>query len=370
MNSPKPKRILIAPLDWGMGHTTRCMPIILYLQKQGHQIIVAGNKQQINWFKKTIDFVEYVELEGYNIRYASSRFWFMPRLLLQIPRIIQTIKKEHQWLQKLIDEKRIDWVISDNRYGLFSSKIHCVFLTHQLQILSGWGNWLDLCLLKIHYMLLHRFDHIGIVDVENYTESLAGKLAHPKKLPPKSVYLGWLSHLYQKKITSKKEGYILVLLSGIEPQRKRLEQLLWQQLANSKYKVHFILGKNESISVHSYPENFTIHHEVSSTELNDLMANASLVICRSGFSSVMDVLAVGQRALLIPTPGQTEQEYLGSFLNHKECFEILAENQLNITDDYLNQLELKLIQSSKIDHNFNHFQPIIDKWLNNTDNNS
>lgn len=368
MNSPKPKRILIAPLDWGMGHTTRCVPIIQYLKKQGHQIILAGNKQQINWFKKSIDFVEYVDLEGYNIRYAASRFWFIPRLMLQIPNIFKTIKKEHLWLQQIIDEKQIDLVISDHRYGLFSSKVKSIFLTHQLQIISGWGSWADYFLLKFHFKMLSRFDEIGIIDVENINFSLAGRLSHPQKMPIKSVYWGWLSHLYQENIVSNKNEYILVLLSGIEPQRTRLQHLLWQQLASTKQKVHFVLGKSEFDKNQTCPENFIIHKEISSSELRDLMMNACLVVCRSGYSSIMDLVAVGQRALLIPTPGQTEQEYLGSFLKQKDSFEIVAENHLQLSENYINHLKKKLKYIVENDNNFTQFQLIIDKTLNNTDN--
>ena len=187
-------------------------------------------------------------------------------------------------------------------------------------------------------------------------------------MPIKSVYWGWLSHLYHENIVSNKNEYILVLLSGMEPQRTRLQHLLWQQLAETKQKVHFVLGKSEFDKNQTCPENFIIHKEISSSELRDLMKNACLIVCRSGYSSIMDLVAVGQRALLIPTPGQTEQEYLGRFLKQKDSFEIVAENHLQLSENYINHLKKKLKYIVENDNNFTQFQLIIDKTLNNTDN--
>ncbi|HEY9177933.1 MAG TPA: glycosyl transferase family 28, partial [Flavipsychrobacter sp.] len=156
---------MVAPLDWGLGHTTRCVPVITYLQAKGHSILFAGNQQQCSYISSTFRGIETIYLEGYNVRYASSGAMFMPAIAKQVPAIMQTIEKEHSWLQEMANAHSIDAVISDNRYGLYHSNIPCVIMTHQLSPISGMGSMADNMVRKLHYRMLERFNRCWIVDM-------------------------------------------------------------------------------------------------------------------------------------------------------------------------------------------------------------
>jgi len=56
--------------------------------------------------------------------------------------------------------------------------------------------------------------------------------------------------------------------------------------------------------------NVTVWPDPSAAELAEALKGAETVVCRSGYSSLLDLAALGQRAVLIPTPGQPEQVYL------------------------------------------------------------
>ncbi|HET6999716.1 MAG TPA: hypothetical protein VFI33_00315 [Puia sp.] len=132
--------VLVAPLDWGLGHATRCIPIINELILRGARVIVAANPAQNTLLKSEFSGIEFVEIPGYNIRYKSGIFlkW---SLLFRIPSIWRQMKRENTWLDEILRQRHIDAVISDNRYGLFHKSCPCIFLTHQLQIQSGIGHF-------------------------------------------------------------------------------------------------------------------------------------------------------------------------------------------------------------------------------------
>lgn len=312
MGTPRAKRILIAPLDWGLGHTTRCIPIIRHLTALGHQVVVAGTGAQLSLLRPQFPQLTLVPLEGYAVRYGTTRRGFAPAILRQLPRLLGVIGRERRWLQRLAGEQRIDGIISDNRYGLFHPKIPSVILTHQPRVLTGLGPIADALVRRLHYRLLGRFGQCWIPDVAG-TPNLGGRLSHPQPLPARATYLGLLSHL-QPQATGKGGGYLLVLLSGPEPQRTLLSRILWQQVVPYDGQVVFVEGSDDCPLPGPVPEHVRYHRRLTPAGLQPLLEGAGLVICRSGYSTLMDLSLLQQKAVLIPTPGQTEQEYLGRHL--------------------------------------------------------
>lgn len=315
----KLKKILIAPLDWGLGHTTRCIPIIRYLQSRQHHITFAGNAFQRRFIEQTFPNIETIHIEGYNITYSRTAIGFLPALLRQGPKILKTIAREHRWLAQMQEEHQFDLIISDNRYGLYHAATPSYVLTHQLEIQTGLGGFINSLVRKAHYRMLQKFTGCWVVDNEG-ADNLSGALAHPRALPANATYIGLLSQFDDVEAQKGEAQYILILLSGPEPQRTILSKLLWEQALASKSKVVFVEGK-ENAQPHSIvPPHIAYHKRVGSQMLRDLIEHAAMVICRSGYSTIMDLVYLHKKAIIIPTPGQTEQEYLGRHLSNRQYF--------------------------------------------------
>lgn len=331
------KNILVAPLDWGMGHTTRCIPIISYLQELGHTVFAAAEGESAVILKANFPSLEIINLEGYRISYSKTKGMFTLKILSQIPKIASRIKTEHHWLKQVIKEYNLDFVISDNRYGLYSADIPCVIMTHQVQILSGFGAIANAILLRIHRKLLEKFSKTWIVDEEN-NPGLAGTLSHPKRLPKNSEYIGWLSQFsIKEKINSDStnNNHFLILLSGPEPMRTALEEKLWQSAsALPDFTFSFIAGKPGLTKPGNIPAHISWKSHANADELLVEISKARGVICRSGYTSLMDLKILGKPAILIPTPGQTEQIYLAEIVSkNSDQFCTVDSNNWNLSNE-------------------------------------
>ncbi|RYE26069.1 MAG: glycosyl transferase family 28, partial [Sphingobacteriales bacterium] len=225
MGTKRSANILVSPLDWGLGHTTRCVPVIAHLLGLEHRVFFAGNTWQRDYISRTFPGIDTLHLEGYNVHYTKHGGAFMLNLLGQFPRLLKTIRSEHEWLKQAVIEHRIDGIISDNRYGLHHATLPSVIMTHQVMAQSGMGDGVDNMLSGIHYKRLQQFNKCWIIDVPG-NPNLSGKLGHPQKLPRNAQFLGLLS---QMKPAATSEEYVLILLSGPEPQRTILSDVLWQQ---------------------------------------------------------------------------------------------------------------------------------------------
>ena len=307
------KRILIAPLDWGLGHATRCIPIIKELQKKGNDVTIAGEGFGITLIKNEFPGIKTIHLKGYRVWYAKDARFFFLSMLIQVPKIIRSILKEQNWLKRQLKETAFDLVISDNRYGLHSKKTKTVFITHQLKPISGGGPQLDFFIQWCLYRYVNKFNICWIPDNEGMN-NIGGTLSNPKKKPFTFRLIGLLSRLENH--SQKNDGSILVILSGPEPQRTILEKILLDQLKDIEQKTVFVRGISALNSLTS-TQYLEIHNYMDSKQLTEAMSAAAVVICRSGYSSIMDLIKMKKRALLIPTPGQTEQIHLSSQLQKK-----------------------------------------------------
>ncbi|GAB2841832.1 glycosyltransferase [Ferruginibacter profundus] len=320
------RRILVAPLDWGLGHATRCIPIIYSLLALDFEVIIAAEGPIKNLLKKEFPDVVFTHLKGYKIRYSSSGRWLPARLLLQFPGLLKSIVYEQQWLKAIVKEYQVDVVISDNRLALYHKTIPCIYITHQLQIKTGnrFTTWLAQ---KIHYFFINKYKTCWVPDNAAADNNLAGTLSHPEKLPAIPVqYLGPLSRF--EKTTAEKKYQLLVLLSGPEPQRTILETMLLNQLKTFSGRVLVVRGLPAiEKPVINNTDTLTIVNHLTATALNIAVMQADWVICRSGYTTIMDLVKLGKKAILIPTPGQTEQQYLAAYLMHKKiCFSVLQKD--------------------------------------------
>lgn len=340
----KPLTILIAPLDWGLGHATRCVPIIHELLKLGVTVIIAADGAVKVLLKNEFPKVKIIPLKGYNINYSKTKAGFFSKLIMQSPKILSAINYEHYWLVRFIKNNNIDAVISDNRFGLWTKSVPCVYITHQLNLHNP-NYALTVLGQKVHYNFINRFTECWVPDFEE--NGLAGKLSHPlhpPKIPLK--YLGPLSRL--KKTEANKTLDIFVALSGPEPQRTIFEKILAPQIKKSGLRCVFVRGlPGETKTSYTDNENFKMLNHLPSVKFGEMMQKAEWMICRSGYSSVMDLSVIGQKAILVPTPGQTEQEYLADVLQEQKYFMAANQQDFSLNDELqkANKFKFKTVKS-------------------------
>ncbi|MCW3075095.1 MAG: glycosyl transferase family 28 [Flaviaesturariibacter sp.] len=311
-NITEKSRLLIAPLDWGLGHATRCIPIIRQALQSGADVFLAGEGPTANLLHTEFPQLPLLPLKGYEIQYGKNKLELIGKLLLQIPKIIDAMDEEHDWLHTAVDQYGLHGVISDNRYGLYSDKIPSIIITHQLLVKTGMGGKADRMLQKLHYGYIQSFNECWVPDVAT-SPSLAGELAHPPVLPATKVqYIGTLSRFANP--SQKPLKHLLILLSGPEPQRTLLEKSLVAQLGNYKGEVVLVRGLPDSKETLELAPHVMVFNHLPAAALEVVIKEAHFVIARTGYSTVMDLMALRKKSILIPTSGQTEQEYLAEHL--------------------------------------------------------
>jgi uncharacterized protein (TIGR00661 family) len=350
-------RILVAPLDWGMGHSARCVCIINALQTAGATVIVACNDAQRQFLSMELSDVNFVHLQGYEIAYANSNALLELKIIAQIPKILHRIKSENKWLDKVIAEQKVDAVISDNRYGLYSTKIPCIFITHQIFIQAGIGKKL---LENINAYFLNKFSECWIPDVDNVNLNLSGILSHGKSGIKRSKFIGPFSRFEQTENELETKQQLLIILSGPEPQRSILLQLILDQVKNNVNFPIMVAGQTTFKLTH---DKVIFLGNVNTKQLQELISESELVVSRSGYTTIMDLAKLQKSALLIPTPKQTEQLYLANHVSKNNWHQIQLQHQLNI----MNFINSKKNQKS-ISLNFYSYEKCIVTWMQGLSN--
>lgn len=310
---PKIKRILVAPLNWGLGHTTRCIPIINALIAHGFEVYLASDGVALALLKKEFPQLTSFTLSSYKITYAEKGKNFKIKMIWDSPKVLKAMAKEKKEVKKLVKEHHIDGIISDNRLGVYSKKIPSVFITHQLNVLSGNTTWFSS---KMHQKIIKKFVECWVPDVKE-KPNLTGKLGHLKKTKLKIKYLGPLSRFEKTETDAIYD--LMVLLSGPEPQRTFLEDKLLKELQAFKGKVLFVRGKIENHQHRNWitGDNNLVElvNFMQSKELETAINSSAMILSRSGYTTVMDLAKLNKKAFFIPTPGQYEQEYLAKRLD-------------------------------------------------------
>lgn len=315
MNSKQ--KILIAFLDWGLGHATRCMPIVDALLERNYQVIIAGNGKSLLMMQEQYPNLKSYELPDYNIQYNGDKnaAW---QILFQARKIYNAIKKEHQFLSTIIEKENINIIISDNRYGIYHQNCKNIFIGHQIAIQAPRPfKFVEPFLLKQILKLISKFNELWIPDMEDEVHNLSGVLSHKIKFTIPVKYIGILSRFNKDNHSSKiddKRYKIVALISGVEPSRSDFEQKIIKSLEETNRTCLLICGRIEKQKSIKQHKNITIINFLQGYELEYYLQQAEVVICRSGYSTVMDLMALEKKAIFIPTPGQTEQEYLAENL--------------------------------------------------------
>lgn len=310
-------RILVVPLDWGLGHATRCIPVIYELLNHNAEVWLAGEGSHEILLKREFPGLSFLYLRGYRVKYGNSPSGLLRSIFMQAPQILRSIKNENAWLKKAVEEYHFDAVIADNRFGLYHPSVPCFFITHQLTIKTPFGKWSEKILQKRNYRFINRFNACWIPDEEG-ENNLAGELSHPSLLPgPPIHYIGYLSRLKKTDIHEQK-GRLFISLSGPEPQRTAFENLIIRDIAHYQGKATIVRGLPGEATIIPSTNDIQFYNHLPAVDMNNEIEKAEYVISRSGYSTIMDIAALSKKSILVATPGQTEQEYLADYLMKKK----------------------------------------------------
>jgi uncharacterized protein (TIGR00661 family) len=338
-------------LDWGLGHATRCIPIIRALLGSDYEVVIAASGPSAVLLKAEFPLCTHLASPAAQFSYSRKRMLFALSIIAQIPKLFKLAKQETQWLKKVVQEYNVRLIISDNRFGMYHHKIPSVFITHQLGLKSGISKWIDQFIQQRKYKTIRHFTECWVPDIQG-SGSLAGELSHPRNLPDIPIhFIGVLSRM-QCEPGKDENGKILIVLSGPEPQRTIFEEIINEQLPALNEKIVFVRGLPGAGKTIARSANTEYYDHLPADRLSEEVNKASLVICRSGYSSIMDLLKLGKKGIYVPTPGQPEQEYLGRRLTSLDYGVVISQKNfvLNAAIDQARQFAYKFpqIEDSKI----------------------
>ena len=346
----KQEKVLIAALDWGLGHATRMFPIIEYFLDNNYEVALASSSNALILFKTRYNNLKCFELPAYNIHYSSNSM--VMNMIAQLPKIKNAISDEKRKLDIILKEFAANLIISDNRYGIYHKNIPSVFITHQLQILPPKIMKATKPLLKVlHSEMMSNFKQVWIPDFKG-DNSLAGELSQVSNPSRNIFYIGALSRFINHKIVNTRKinefPTILVLLSGPEPARSNFEEIVLEQLSEYKGKSVVLKGlPNDDNKI--ILNNITIYNHLNDNELLEVIKFSDLIVSRSGYSTIMDLYFLGMKAVFVPTPGQTEQEYLANKFYRESKFFCQKQDEFDVD---------KIISNYKLYSGFNSEESI------------
>lgn len=333
-------KILIAPLNWGLGHASRCIPLIEKYLTDGCEVVIAGDGDSLTLLRKRFPQLRTIDFPHLNLKYSktNSQTWALAKAL---PRLITWIIKDHHALKKLLVKEHFDRIISDNRFGFYvnlkpksryfrhkkprladpTKEPETIYITHQLLIKTPKGfAWLEPLLASMHRDIILKYTHCWIPDFAG-PYNLSADLSHKLPLPRNAKFIGPISR-FPVQITNNKQHQqehkqnyqIVAVLSGLEPQRTIFEKQIINQYLHSNKKVLIVRGKTSLPFTTTTNHNITIVPYLDDQTLQHVLLNAELILARSGYSTIMDLYQLNciHKAQLTPTPGQPEQEYLAT----------------------------------------------------------
>lgn len=321
----------------------------------GANVLLASDGVALHLLKAEFPHLPALELPSYRIRYQSSNMvWNIGK---QLPRILWAIRSERWATERLVQVHGIEGIISDNRYGCFSSRADSIMLSHQLHVRVP-GPVFKWPANQLLHLFLSRFDALWVPDVAE-APGLAGALSHGAPVHSNVQYAGILTRM--QSYERDPEYDVAVVLSGPEPQRSLLEQRLLEQAISLPQKFIFVQGRTQSKKHYYAADNVEVVSYLTSKDLNDVLMASKVMVCRSGYSSIMDLAGLGKKAILIPTPGQTEQEYLADTMADQHYF--VAQRQ-DAIDLYSGIRQLSRTSGLRVGaFPTDTFRPVLRDWL-------
>lgn len=314
-------RILLCVLDWGLGHATRSLAVVEELEFNQFEVILASSGDALALLRLELPHHTVYELPAYNVLYNTRSFQW--GIILQSRKILSAINREHSLVGEIVRRERIDCIISDNRYGCYHDGVRSIFLSHHLNILLS-GTWqvLGPALNELHIRLIRKFQEVWVPDYPDRT--LSGDLSRIESSDVR--FIGPLSTMRVEQDSQGVKRDVIAVLSGPEPARTRFSELLFQQL--SSYGRDFLIVEGRpGLRNGSSPSRVDF---LKRKELGRAIRESSIVISRPGYSTIMDMSALGGKCIFIPTPGQTEQIYLAAHMQTTGIAPYHAQDKLDL----------------------------------------
>ncbi len=329
----KQYKILFCPLNWGLGHASRMIPLIESFVNAGHNVVIGGNGVAFELLKKRFPNLVSIYIDGVTIKYGKKRA-FNINFILKIPLMLLSVAKEHYSLKKIQKKEKFDIIISDNRPGLFHKKVLSVYITHQLNIyFSEKFSFLNKFASVCHQFVISKYSVCWIPDyAEPY--SLSGKLSGGAYKKKGVSRIGVLSRFMNKKINGPvvKNIDFLCIISGVPPQREIFENIIINKFRDSNLKTVIIRGLPEDKHNKQSISGIRFYNHLDDENFMKLCFQSKNIICRSGYSTIMDLAAIKRKAVLVPTPGQYEQEYIASHLKENFGFRTYSQKEFEMTE--------------------------------------
>lgn len=324
--------VIVAPLNWGLGHAIRCIPIINWLNANCKEVIIASDGTALDILISVFPNLKYEVLPSYRIRYRYENIIF--NLLSGMPSIIKAVIAEKSVARSIVKKYKANVILSDNRLGFYNSQIKNLYMTHQVNILHSRPliSWIGT---RLHQFFINKYNHVIIPDFDDQ-RALCPKLSHG--FNKNVIWIGPISRI--KKLNLQVNNDIVIILSGPEPQRTILEDKLLNLMAQlQSYSVVFVRGTDIPIKINRDNfQNCTFHDIAGSAEIEKLLNRSRLLIARSGYSTIMDVYNLNIKAIWIPTPGQTEQEYLAQVHLKPNKYLTIRQDNVENLETFVKQL--------------------------------
>ena len=326
-------KIIYAVCAWGLGHATRSLPVIRKLIDEGNEVTIISEGRSLELLKNELKdrASEYIKIPGYPMLLSKNSRQFMAKSIVYWPNFLRRMIKGLSILTNMLKNRECDLIISDGRYDMYSKKIPSYFISHQMRIM----NPLRIKMFEsgsetFNKFFFKRFKQVIIPDFKN--DSLSGELSHNlKKIDEDKLnYVGVLSDFKKKDIV--KDIDYLVSISGPEPQRTMFEEKILDQIDSLSGKVVITLGKTEKIDEFK-DKNIETYSFLSKEKRENILNRSKIVISRSGYSTILDLAVIGNKALMVPTPGQIEQVYLAEYHNKKRYFHCVSQDKINLKKD-------------------------------------
>lgn len=345
--------MLLSPLDWGLGHTSRCIPIIQELIQLNCNVWIACNTKQKALLEQEFPSLTYINLQGYNQKYAKKRWLTLARIVFSLPMILIKVKRENRWLRSFLEQHPVSAVISDNRFGLYSGKVPTVFITHQLGVKTGLGKWIGRVTQSWNYHYIEKFSCCWVPDYKG-EKAIAGDLSNPSRLPGIPVHFAGILSRFQPCPAPAKNGNVLIIISGPEPQRTIFENIILRDLQSHPGKVVLVRGLPGTTETIQVPAGVTVYNHANAITLNKLICDAEIIISRSGYTTVMDIFKLRRKYIMVPTPGQPEQEFLGVYLHAKQLAYSVSQPSFSLSKELtaVNSFSFRFINDSMEDYKF------------------
>lgn len=326
MGSQRKNNILFGVLNWGLGHATRSAVVIRKLLEHDFVPVLASDGLSLKYLRSEFPGLPSEVLPAYNVRYSRSSNQVLT-IASQGRNILKAIKNETAVARQLMEKYEAIGLISDNRLGFWVDDIPTAYITHQLKVKSGLLTGISS---GLHKKFLNKFDQCWVPDNDL---KISGDMVWSAKRDDNVRYMGPLSSLQATEKGNRTYKYCFVL-SGPEPQRSILENKILEQWDRAMGPALMVRGTDQAFEAPNRDlTGLEIVDFAGAEQLAQAINSSELIISRSGYSSIMDYFALGKKALLIPTPGQPEQEYLARYHSSLGNFHTVDQEDLKLGTD-------------------------------------